>query len=385
MSEQKQQIEQAKNALEKALSARDQAPKAFVGLDGFIDEIVHVVDQRQDFQNYTPIKTIADYAKRLATAAGKSTNVELVLRQVKMGGNGPLMSDALGRLGTEVCTAGALGKGTLNPTFERLCEQGPVLSLCDPAVTIAAEFEDGKIMHGQLQTLDEITYENLVTAAGGEESLAQTLGGTELLALVNWTMIPRLTEVMEDILKLLEKYSGPTHAFFDFCDPAKRSREDLRRVLGVIGSFTRAVKNPILGLNEKESWEVCDALGIEYGEETADATLARAQRIAETVGIPEVVIHPHTFAVAWTENEQGISWGPYCKAPRLTTGAGDHFNGGYAFARMAGLSPLDAVTIGTAVSGFYVRQGHGPSAAHVAEFCDRWMVDTLDPWRDFRA
>ena len=63
---------------QKLLAAAGRAGQltAFVGLDGFVDEILHVVDKRMDAQNYERVPTIARLAERMAEAAGKSTNIE---------------------------------------------------------------------------------------------------------------------------------------------------------------------------------------------------------------------------------------------------------------------------------------------------------------------
>src|SRR5262245_58615733 len=79
---------------------------AFLGLDGFVDEIFHVVDKRESAEKYQRLPTIARYAERLAAAAGKSTNVELVSQLVKLGGNGPIMANALASLGLRVTYLG---------------------------------------------------------------------------------------------------------------------------------------------------------------------------------------------------------------------------------------------------------------------------------------
>lgn len=68
---------------------------AFVGLDGFVDEILHVVDKRHSAAAYDRMPTIAKLAERLAAAAGKSTNIEFVPQLTKLGGNGPIMANAL--------------------------------------------------------------------------------------------------------------------------------------------------------------------------------------------------------------------------------------------------------------------------------------------------
>jgi len=45
---------------------------AFVGLDGFVDEILHVVDKRQSATAYDRMLTITQLAERLAGAAAGS-------------------------------------------------------------------------------------------------------------------------------------------------------------------------------------------------------------------------------------------------------------------------------------------------------------------------
>src|SRR6187551_3748453 len=73
--------------------------KAFVGLDGFVDEIVHAVDKRENAEEFTRLPTIQAFADRIAGAAGKSTNIEMVIQRTKLGGNGPIMANALATLG----------------------------------------------------------------------------------------------------------------------------------------------------------------------------------------------------------------------------------------------------------------------------------------------
>ena len=76
-------------------SGRADQMTAFVGLDGFVDEILHVVDKRESAERYTRLPTIQQFSERLAAAAGRSTNVELVSQLIKLGGNGPIMANAL--------------------------------------------------------------------------------------------------------------------------------------------------------------------------------------------------------------------------------------------------------------------------------------------------
>ena len=60
--------------------------------------------------DYDRIKTIPEFAARCGAAAGKSANLEMVVQDVRFGGNGPLLSSALGSLGTIVTYIGAISQ-----------------------------------------------------------------------------------------------------------------------------------------------------------------------------------------------------------------------------------------------------------------------------------
>lgn len=381
MTDHLEAIKLAASHFESAARGR-KPPSIFAGADGFVDEIIDVVDKRYGAESYAPVRTIAEYARRLAEAAGKSTNVELVVRKVKLGGNGPLMTEAFGRLGGRVRYVGNVGWPEMDPLFACLEEYGPVTTIAPAALTLAAEFEDGKIMHGKHEPLREVTWSNLVERLGGIDKVDRYLREADLVALVNWTMLPYLTEIFEGIRERIEHLGdmAPRYYFFDLCDPEKRTTEDLVKALDAIGSFAGGGRTAVLGLNEKESQAVCGALGIGTGGSDHGGLMARAEGIARTMGASEVVIHPRESAAAWGEAGSGGVDGPVCAQPLLTTGAGDHFNGGYMFARMLGLPPEEAVVVGVCVSGFYVREGRGPGAGEIGEFVGRWVNGQLDPW-----
>ena len=121
-----------------------------VGLDGFVDTILHVVAQRQTADQYTRMTETREFAGRINEAAGRSANFEFVTRMVKLGGNGPIMANALSGFGAPVTYLGNLGAPVVDPIFNdfaRRCER--VISVAEPARTDAIEFEDGKLMCGQ--------------------------------------------------------------------------------------------------------------------------------------------------------------------------------------------------------------------------------------------
>ena len=78
------QAQVVKRAAEK-LKANQSAKRVVVGFDGFIDEIIHVVKERQDDDNYSRIETITEFSEKIAAASGLSANIEFVPQQVKLG------------------------------------------------------------------------------------------------------------------------------------------------------------------------------------------------------------------------------------------------------------------------------------------------------------
>src|SRR5512147_3251708 len=108
--------EQTASELQSAIERASQLT-AFVGLDGFVDDILHVVDKRESAEKYSRLARMADWGDRIRAAAGRSTNIELVSQMTKLGGNGPIMANALASLGVRVTYLGLLGYPNLHPVF----------------------------------------------------------------------------------------------------------------------------------------------------------------------------------------------------------------------------------------------------------------------------
>ena len=348
--------------------------KALVGIDGFVDVIVHPVDQRSGpGDQFEAIPTITDFANRIGSAAGKSANIEMAPILEKLGGNGPIMANAQVAHGLDVRYIGALGRDAIHPVFNVFAEKTKAISIADPGVTHAAEFKDGKILFGSMASLEEITYERLCELPG-EDKLIEVFNESDLIAMVNWTMIPFLTEVfrcfLSEVLPKCSKNDARTF-FFDLADPEKRSKEDLLEALDVFGQFEQFGK-VILGLNLREAEQVDALLGFPPLANTPENLQTMAARIREKLALDTVVIHPVADAACATPQGTAYAAGPYCEKPKITTGAGDHFNSGFVTARLLGLTPEAALTVAVATSGFYVRTAVSPSLDDLAEFIGTW-------------
>lgn len=345
---------------------------AFVGLDGFVDEIIHLVDVRHNSESFDRIPSIAKLAERLAGAAGKSTNLEAVTQRVKLGGNGPIMANALCRFGMAVTYVGALGYPTLHPVFAEFAARAEVHSIAPPGLTDAYEFDDGKIMIGKTTQLGEITWEN-IQLRFGRTKFADKFFASDLVAFVNWTMIPFMSDIWESLQVELCPANKVKRRkiFFDLADPEKRTHDDLRRALKLIENF-RTYFDVILGLNEKEAWEVGAVLGFGSEVRTRTALAELVRNIRSAAGVDTLVVHPVSYALAVTDGDCAIVDGPYISKPLITTGAGDHFNAGFCLGKVLGLDDEMSILVGVTTSGFYVRNALSPRMTDLADMLRNW-------------
>ena len=350
--------------------------KMLIGLDGFVDEIIHPVDKRQDFQNFTRIKTIAEFGERISKAAGLSTNIEMVSTQSKLGGNGPILSNALLEYGVNLTYFGALGVPEIHPVFAPMAEKAAaVYSLSDPGRTDACEFEDGKIMFGKHACLKDLTWDVCKSGMGGVAGIAKMVGECDLFGMENWTMMPNMGEIWDGIISevfpLLPERAEKPLAFFDLADPEKRTKEDIRRAMEQIGKFEQKFRT-ILGLNEKEVFEIADVMDIQISPTSADKLRDAVTGVYNALGIYCLMVHPVRSACCCIGGEYFFTDGPFCAKPKLTTGAGDNLNAGFCLAQSLGLDPLASLTLGVCTSGFYVRNAKSPTFDEVIKFAEDW-------------
>lgn len=376
----------AADAMEHAnLSSR----RALVGFDGFIDLIMDLVDVRTDMgpRGFRRIPTIASLSTRVGAAAGKSTNIEVVEHERRWGGNGPLLAGGVARLGMPTTYIGAIGREddyrTLNPAFvpfASLCER--VVPIAAPGRTDAFEFDDGKLMLNHCSAVQDVTWERIVEVVG-THAIRDAVAGKSLLGMVNWSLIGGVNGIWQGLMEhVLPAISTRPRIFIDLSDPAKRTDEDLRGGLALLTELN-AMTPITLGLNLAE----CERLERLYATQDSRVTPAMVgaigaqppdlgQRVVHAavalrhaLRLDCVVIHPREGAAASTSSGDA-AWfdGPMTRSPKLSTGAGDHFNAGFAAAQVAGLPLAQCLASGTALSGAYVRDAVGPDLGRLCEF-----------------
>jgi pfkB family carbohydrate kinase len=352
--------------------------KVLVGFDGFVDNIVTPVATRHGIgESFTPVETIEEFAELIRKGAhGKSANIELFPRLQKVGGNGPILANALSLVGCDVRYIGALGWPSPHPLFKELAERTRAISLAEPGSTTAIEFSDGKIMFGTATSLHDVTYDRILEAVS-EDRFRDLIGESNIVAFVDWTMIPRMTDILtnilERILPQLSKTNGPKF-FFDLADPTKRPSNELQTVLDVISTYQN-FGSVCLGLNRKEADQVAGLLQVAGANEAAIDVLAREIRS----GLELDVVLIHTKEGAACADATGVQTLPSqrCPHPAVKTGAGDHFNAGYILGRLLGLEPQKCLPFAIVFPSLYLGSGSSPSLSELRSLLANEKLDHL--------
>jgi sugar/nucleoside kinase (ribokinase family) len=359
---------------QKLLAGETAAKKmsAFVGLDGFVDEILHVVDKRDSAESFQRLNTISKFGERISAAAGQSTNIEIVNRVTKFGGNGPIMANALASFGLKVTYLGNLGWPQLNPVFSDFSKIAEVHSIAEPGHTDALEFEDGKIMLGQSSSLKDVNWAN-IQSRFGRDKFAEKFSASDLVGFVNWTMLSYMGEIWEAALKeICPMFKGKRRTiFFDLADPEKRKPEDIRGALETIAKFEKYF-DAVLGLNEKEAYEIGDVLGLNTQDKSPEGLSKLALEINQHVPVNTLLVHPVSYALAASKGTVSLVEGPFTPKPVITTGAGDHFNSGFCLGKLLGLDNAQSVLTGVTTSGHYVRTAKSPNISDLVKMLRAW-------------
>jgi hypothetical protein len=347
-------------------------PEILVGFDGFIDDIIDLVDKRTSPKDYTRVRTITDFGNKVLAAAGKSAGIGAVTKVTKLGGNGPIMANALCAQDAQVVAVGILGEPQIHPVFQPLASRAKrTISLGNAAVTSALEFEDGKVMLNFSDPMATITFDHVAARCGGIEGLKAMFRSAAGIATVNWSQTPGMTAMWRrlaaEILPGLR--SDRPLWFVDLADPHRCTDDDIRSGFAALQEIQKHA-DVVLGLNENECRQMCGVFKIAYPANPVEWEAAREACVLlrEKFGFSRVMCHlVKSSAVAWQGGSTAADgfWEP---KPKITTGAGDHYNAGFFAALIAGLAPAHCLQIGGATSGHYVRTAESPTRAQIVSF-----------------
>lgn len=340
--------------------------KITAGFDGFIDTIARIIRDKQDHKAPSLFTTIKEFGKYITEKHGASFSLELEERSIKLGGNMPIMANALGRLGIPVNCIGALGYPHIHPIFNQLSSNCHPCSFAEPGTATAYEFNDGKMMVCQMSDINASGWEKIKEIIG-IKPLVQFYSESDMICLLNWSEIDASTDIWKGILKdVLPSYSRGKKqiAFFDLSDCSKRSSESITEALDLLQQFAKQAR-VILSLNKNEAGIIYQSL---YNKESKKDLFSIGKKIIERLTIDTLVVHSAKEAMAFTDHEQVNVDSFFTSEPKISTGAGDNFNAGFCTGQLLELNLESSIILANAVSGCYIRKGISPGLPDVANF-----------------
>ncbi len=349
-------------------AARRNTLRCLIGFDGYVDEIVRAVQSSPASDEYVFFRTISEFADHIKSASGKSADIRVVPQETRIGGNGPIMANAVARLGVAVTYIGALGVPEIHPVFRGLPANCTALGIAEPGHTDAFEFNDGKVMFGNSSSFEEICWESLKRRVG-LDSLMRYVRESDLIGVVNWSALHHTDSIFEGLLnEVLPLIGSPSRQakllLVDLADSSARSERDFSRLLDLLRALAKHVRL-VLCLNEKEARILNErSLG-----GSADASFRQiCSAIYDALTPHAVQIHALKRAVGRdAEGLREIS-GTYSENPKVSTGGGDNFNGGFSLGLLLGATLEESLIMGNAAAAYYVINGQSAAIEELIPF-----------------
>jgi sugar/nucleoside kinase (ribokinase family) len=348
------------------------------GFDGFVDEMIEVVEERQSLHEHAAVPTIARFSELLAAAAGRSSLREIVVRSQDAGGCAVNLADGAASLGVAVDLFATLGTPVHKAFAEVVAHCATVRSWgSEPGRTLALEFQDGKYMLASMEQLAEID-EALLDQTLADGSYLAACRRAGCIAITNWTLYPHMTacwgKLQREVYARLEQRPW---FFIDLVDPRSRSEADIHSMLQTLGCFEQHGPT-CFGGNRNEGNTIAQLLGVDCCEGDDGAELLdQARTLRRAMGISQVTLHGIRLAATAGVAGEALASGPYTPSPKKSTGAGDRFNAGYCLGQLLDLDAEQRLLLGNATSGFFVRHARSASRDELVAFIRAWAAGTL--------
>lgn len=347
--------------------------RAFVGFDGYVDRIQQVIKERTSTDS-RGFEHIGQFAGLIQTLAGRSGQIEIVTHATKIGGNGPILANALATLSIKTRCVGPLG----DPIFDTMSPGCERISLGVPATTNALEFPDGKVMLSEVTPFDILKWETLAEQIG-ISGLKRSYTESQIIAFVDWANLPHGNNLWKGYFENVVSRLPPKtdrYFLFDLCDPTKRTAEEIGECLNIVAAYA-PYGNLTLGMNENEARRIYLALN---GHSPADTIRLNETPDLESIGrfiqkatqIPSVLIHPTESAMIVTAGGVVQQKGRLVPDPKVLTGAGDNLNAGYCWGLLNHFSPEDCLLLSMAASGAYIQNGYSPTNDDLIAYIRQW-------------
>ncbi|MBC7745217.1 MAG: hypothetical protein H7096_08955 [Flavobacterium sp.] len=332
------------------------------GFDGFIDSIQKVIlSHNENHIDY--FQTVEEFGKYISAkkAGGLSLETEEVVK--KIGGNVPIMANAMAQSGVAAHCVGAFGYPQIDPVFSAMNPNAILYSFSDPGTTSALEFKDGKIMLAQMAGLNGADW-NLLKKRIGLEKIITIFKNSDMICMLNWSEVIHTNDIWKGLLSEVFPFiKNRRRAFFDLSDCSKHSPEKIREALVLIQNFTKYC-DVTLSLNKNEANLVYQATHSSSCPEPESLGLA----LSDFLNIDTLVIHTPVRSLAWNHSAMYQSDTFLIKNPAISTGAGDNFNAGFCLGQLMELQIDQSLVLANLLAASYMKFGFSPGLPELKHF-----------------
>lgn len=345
-----------------------------MGFDGFIDSVVKVIRHKDHRRGTTYFESIKDFGDYIVEKGQKNFSLELEELTTKLGGNMPIMANAVALLGPSVACIGPLGYPSIHKVFSQMPPNCCLHSFANPGVSKVIEFKSGKMMLAEMESLNRISWE-FIRETVGLKTFQKLFAKSDLIALLNWSELDNSTEIWKGLLRdvLPESSSGKRPVgFFDLADCSKRTDERINEAMQLIRDFS-VYWDVVLSLNLNEASIVHAVLTQnKSGEKNVEVM---CEEIFEKMNINTVIIHYAKQSVA--RDSEGLHKRDsfFIKVPSISSGSGDNFNAGFCMGQLLGFDTGTSLVLGHATSNLYMQSAQSPGVPEVLNFLSGNLSD----------
>ncbi|MFX1337996.1 MAG: PfkB family carbohydrate kinase [Promethearchaeota archaeon] len=362
---------------------KEEIPKkrCFLGWDGFVDHLYTVIQSRESLGKWIPIETMKNFGNLIKKVAGSSMGINVILKRKTTGGFTSNVCKCINNLGAKLSLACAWGFPKLSDVFKDYLESRDAIdvnSFTNPGITTGLEFNDGKIMLSDIESILKINWD-LIKERYGIEKLLQKFEENNLVGLGYWAVIMQFEDILHHIVaEILPSISNLKDKllFFDLADVKRRTKKDLIDFLKFLPKVEESIPL-LLSLNDQEAKDIIYAL---HKEKILDIPRKKVEDLTEAgifinkfLNLSYIVIHSPHFATITTRNDHYWVTEGFTSNPRYTTSAGDHFNAGTVLGLACTLPPADAILMGNAITAIFVRTGKSPTFQDFNTFIQNYM------------
>ncbi|MFB6297103.1 MAG: hypothetical protein ABEH56_01130 [Salinirussus sp.] len=353
-------------------ACRDELPDSFgggrlgFGFDGVVDRVRTMIESRQGPGEYDRLDRLAGLEERVqdSVATGSSLTVEWEQTDTRTGGHACHLARAFDELGAETTMIGTYGRPTRD-RFAREFDRSTIVSVGEPGVCDAVEFDDGKLLltePGEAAALDWTTLTDRIDPA----TLATHLDGLDVFGVGYWSVTASLPALLAALVERTwpRQQSPPDRVFLDPGDVRGLTPERIREGAARLRATAESV--PVTVSANRPETETIAAAAEDRKEASGDQR-RDARRAREVLGVDEFVAHGSERSVAVGGETVAVRVAR-TDSPALTTSAGDHFNAGYLLGELADLSLAAKTVLGNAAAGVFVRTGRPPGYAEIVDY-----------------